>query len=96
MGRAAKDKNVIGIENLKINLISKKLNQYGDEIFYFKIVDKDFKTKLKLLKTIAESTPSLRMPFFVSDNNQIILKVKEKFINSLNLLEFEKTLMMLI
>ena len=24
MGRAARDKNVIGVENLKINLISKK------------------------------------------------------------------------
>ena len=30
------------------------------------------------------------MPFFTGDTNQIILRIKEKFISSLNLIEFEK------
>lgn len=83
MGRTAKDKNVIAVENLKINLISKKPNQYGDEILYFKIVDKDafgVKGKMKLIKTVGDSTPSLRMPFFTGDNGAVILRIKEKFI----------------
>ena len=42
---------------------------------------------MKLIKAVADSTPSLRMPFFTGDNNQIILRIKEKFIN---LIEFEK------
>ena len=45
---------------------------------------------MKLIKTIADSTPSLRMPFFTGDNNQIILKIKEKFISALDLMDFEK------
>ena len=52
---------------------------------------------MKLIKAVADSTPSLRMPFFTGDNNQIILKIKEKFINALDLIDFEKKkLMMLI
>ena len=90
MGRTANDKNVIGVENLKVNLISKKPNQYGDEILYFKIVDKDAKSKMKLIKAVAGSTPSLRMLFFTGDNNQVILKIKEKFISALDLMDFEK------
>ena len=30
------------------------------------------------------------MPFFVGDNNQIILKIKEKIINAFDLMDFEK------
>ena len=90
MGRTAKDKNVIGVENLKVNLISKKPNQYGDEILYFKIVDKDAKSKMKLIKAVADSTPSLRMPFFTGDNNQVILSIKERFIRDPTITEFEK------
>ena len=44
---------------------------------------------MKLIKTVADSTPGLRMPYFVGDNHQIILKIKEKFISS-NITEFEK------
>ena len=96
MGRTAKDKNVIGVENLKVNLISKKQNQYGDEILYFKIVDKDIKPKMKLIKAVADSTPSLRMPFFTGDNNQVILRIKEN-ISVIQLLQnLKRKLMMLI
>ena len=90
MGRAPKDTNIISVENLKINLLSKKPNQYGDTILYFKIVDKDVKSKMKLIKAVADSTPSLRMPFFSGDNNQIILSIKEKFIGDPTITEFEK------
>ena len=46
---------------------------------------------MKLIKAVADSTPSLRMPFFTGDNNQIILRIKEKFISALDLMDFKKT-----
>ena len=90
MWRAAKDKNVIGVENLKVNLISKEPNQYGDEILYLNIADQDIKSKMRLIKTVADSTPTLRMPFFTGDSNQIILRIKERCINALDFMDFEK------
>ena len=51
---------------------------------------------MKLIKAVSDSTPSLRMPFFTGDNNQVILRIKEKFIISLDLMDFEKKLMMRI
>ena len=45
---------------------------------------------MKLIKLVADSTPSLRMPFFTGDNNQISLRIKEKCISALDLMDFEK------
>ena len=90
MGRAPKDTNSILIQNVCVNFISKKSDNYGNEFYYFKIVDKDKKTKFKLLQGIVATSENLKVPFFNGDNNATIIRVKEKIINSLNILEFER------
>ena len=82
---------------MKVNLISQNPNQYGDEILYLKIVDKAIKSKMKLIKTVADSTPTLRMPVFITgENNQIILRIKEKLVEIQLLQNLKRKLMMRI
>jgi hypothetical protein len=75
-GRKPKDNNTIKINDLHIQLVSRKQDNYGTDITYFKIVDANLKTKMKQLMSIED----IKMPYFTGDNNCIILKVKEKFI----------------
>jgi hypothetical protein len=75
-GRKPKDNNTIKINDLHIQLVSRKQDNYGTDITYFKIVDANLKTKMKQIMSIED----IKMPYFTGDKNEIILKVKEKFI----------------
>jgi hypothetical protein len=75
-GRKPKDNNTIKINDLQIQLVSMKQDNYGTDITYFKIVDANLKTKMKQTMSIED----IKMPYFTGDKHEIILKVKEKFI----------------
>ena len=81
MGRPKKESNVILVNNILLNFISKKEDAYGNEICYFKCVDKN---KLKPVMVFQ----NLKMPYFVGDNGAVILRVKNKFVNYVD--EFKK------
>jgi len=75
MGRPKKENNVIQVNDIKLNFISKKEDGYGNEVCYFKCMEKN-----KLKNIIALKNADLKLPLFISDNGSVILKVKNKFI----------------
>ena len=56
-----------------------KRNDYNAEICYMKIVDKEGKKKMRPITALVDE--ETLMPFWVTDKQDVILKVKEKHIN---------------
>ena len=80
-GRPIKTNTTININDLTVEFISKKENNYNANICYFKIVDGDAKNKIKPIRLLEED--GVRMPYWKDkDKNDIILKVKDKFVNT--------------
>ena len=63
MGRQQKDKSNILIQNLNVNYLTKKSDNYGNEPIYFKIVDKDKESKFKMIQHVVDSNGGLNVPF---------------------------------
>ena len=78
-GRPAKSNTTININDLLVEFISKQENNYKANICYFKVVDIDAKNKMKPMRNLEED--DVRMPYW-KDKDNIILKVKEKFVNT--------------
>ena len=78
-GRPAKNTNTIRVDDLDVEFLSKKENDYGVDICYFKVVDANTKTKLKQVKAVEED--EIRMPYWKTEKHELLLKVKDKFIN---------------
>ena len=78
-GRPAKTNTTININDLLVEFISKKENNYNANICYFKVVDIDAKNKMKPVRSLEED--DVRMPYWKTDKKDIILKVKDKFVN---------------
>ena len=78
MGRRPKDNNNISITDLKVNFISQKKDNYGNDVIYWKCMEN---SKLKALTYLKEKDENLRMPYFIGENGNIILKCKLKFVN---------------
>ena len=57
--------------------LSTKENKYNDEIVYFKVIDNDFKSKVKPL-----NSSKFLVPLFKTDKD-IILKMKSKHVKSM-------------
>ena len=86
VGRPARNYNKVEVNSLIVEFLSKKKNDYGAEICYMKVVDKDMKKKMKSLMCLQDE--EIRMPYWVtSDKQEMILKVKDKFIGSIEPLE---------
>ena len=81
-GRPAKDISKVYVNDLLVEFLSAKDNDWGDRICYFKIVDAACKAKTKSISCLLED--GIRMPYWKTDKNEIILKVKEKFVNKTN------------
>ena len=78
-GRPTKNNNKVDVDSLLIEFLAKKENAYGDEICYMKVVDKELRKKMK--PVIALEAEDVRMPYWTtSDKQELILKVKDKFI----------------
>ena len=51
-GRPSKNTNTIRVDDLDVEFLSKKENEYGADICYSKVVDVNTKTKLKQVKAV--------------------------------------------
>jgi hypothetical protein len=67
------DENIV-IKNVKVEYLTTKLDKYDNEINYFKIKDKHIDQKFAAI--IKEGH---NLPWFKSENEQTILKVKSKY-----------------
>ena len=80
-GRPAKNENKVTINDLVVEYLATKENDYNANICYFKIVDVECKTKMKSI--IGLQDDDIRMPFWKTvDKQEMILKVKDKFVNA--------------
>ena len=81
-GRPAKNENKVTINDLVVDYLTTKENGYNANICYFKVVEVDFKTKMKNIISLQDD--ELRMPFWINDKQEMILKVKDKFVNAVS------------
>ena len=82
-GRPAKNENKVTINDLVVEFLATKENDYNANICYFKIVDVECKTKMKSI--IGLQDDDIRMPFWKTvDKQEMILKVKDKFVNAVS------------
>ena len=82
-GRPVKDVNKVNINDLVVEFLATKENDWNANICYFKVVDVECKTKMKSI--IGLQDDDLRMPFWKSvDKQEMILKVKDKFVNAVS------------
>ena len=84
-GRPTKNPNKVEVSNLIVELLSKKKNEYNAEICYMRVVDKDVKKKMKPITVLAEE--GMLMPYWQTDKLDLILKVKDKWIGSIEPVE---------
>ena len=75
-GRPRTNTNNVNIDELLVEFLSEKETEYGD-ICYFKIVDNDWRKKMKNITSLEED--DLKMPYWLTDDENIILKVKSKY-----------------
>ena len=88
-GRPTKNTNVLVVNDLLVEYLNTKTNTYDSEISYFKIIDSAFRVKLKSLFSLNDDG-SMKMPIWVTEKQEHILKVKTKFIvNHKDLIEHE-------
>ena len=82
-GRPAKNENKVTINDLVVEFLATKENDYNANICYFKVVDVECKTKMK--SVIGLQDDDIRMPFWKTvDKQEMILKVKDKFVNDVS------------
>ena len=67
----------IKIESFDVEFLSRKMNDYKQMMFYFKLVDKDLKKKLKPLRKLTDCL----LPFWETDKEEYIMKVKEQHVS---------------
>ena len=81
MGRTQKNRNVVEVGNIQLGFLSEKTDNFQNELVYFCITGKDWKTKMRFLQAIVEGDSALKVPYFVGDlQGHLILRVKKKFI----------------
>ena len=82
MGKQSKDKtnnkDTMYINDIDLEFLSTKKDKYDNDISYFKIIDSLAKQQLKPIRDL--EFDNARMPYWITDNNEIILKVKNNFI----------------
>ena len=75
-GRPKKTTNTFDVNDLLCEYLSTKVDKYDNEISYYKIIDDTFKIKMKNI--LKEQCEECKMPFWKTDDQEIILKVKTK------------------
>jgi len=92
-GRPVKNTNTLTINELIVEYLSTKKDNYDNDICYLKIVDPAFRAKLKPLFSLNDEG-LLKIPIWATDKMEHILKVKAKFVN--NTQEFVKNALYII
>ena len=80
-GRPKTNTNTVTINELVVEYLSTKNDNYNNEVSYFKIVDPAFRAKLKPLFSLNDEG-LLKIPIWATDKLEHILKVKSKFVNN--------------
>ena len=80
-GRPKSNHNIVTINELIVEYLSTKKDNYDNEVSYFKIVDPAFRAKLKPLFSLNDEG-LLKIPIWATDKSEHILKVKSKFVNN--------------
>ena len=80
-GRPKTNTNTVTIDELIVEYLSTKNDNYNNEVSYFKIVDPAFRAKLKPLFSLNDEG-LLKMPIWATDKMEHILKVEAKFVNN--------------
>ena len=75
-GRPSKSNHKVEVSNLIVGFLSTKKKDYNAEICYMKIVDKDGRKKMRPITVLADE--AILMPYWVTDKQDVISKVKEK------------------
>ena len=75
-GRPCKNNHKVEVRNLLVEFLPKKKNDYNADICYMKTVNKDGKKRMRPITGLADEV--IMMPYWVTDKQDVILKVKEK------------------
>ena len=76
-GRPKKNNNIIEINNMKLEFIVTKTDNYNNDISYLKVIDKQFKSKLQPI--VSQMCDDLLVPIWKSEDGFYMLKVKNKW-----------------
>ena len=63
------------IKNVRVEHLATKTDHYNNEMSYFKIKDRNLENKFKPIMK-----DDFKLPWFKTDENQTILKVKQKYV----------------
>ena len=77
-GRPMQHNHKVEVSNLQVGFSPKKRNDYNADICYMKIVEKEGKKKMRPITVLADE--EILMPYWVSDKQDVILKVRDTFI----------------
>ena len=81
-GRPQKRNNVITVNALETEYLSTKKDKFDNEIAYFKIIDSQFRHRLKPLFDVNDKeNGTLKLPLWLTEQEDYILKVKSKWMN---------------
>ena len=78
-GRPKKSTNIIEINNIKLEFIVSKTDNYENEISYLKVIDKAFKNKLHPI--LSQVCDDCRIPCWKADDGLYMIKCKNKFMS---------------
>ena len=75
-GRPKKQTNTFDVNGLLSEFITTKVDKYDNWISYYKVIDKNYKTKMSgILKEVCDECI---MPFWKTEDHEYMLKVKKK------------------
>ena len=75
-GRPKKQTNTFDVNDLLTEFITTKVDKYDNWISYYKVIDKNYKTKMSgILKEVCDECI---MPFWKTEDHEYMLKVKKK------------------
>lgn len=75
-GRPKKQTNTFDVNGLLTEFITTKVDKYDNWITYYKVIDKNYKTKMSgILKEVCDECV---MPFWKTEDHEYMLKVKKK------------------
>ena len=81
-GRPIKKNNVVSVNGLETEYLSTIKDKFDNEIAYFKIIDNQLRQKLKPLFDVNDKeNGTLKLPLWLTEQEDYILKVKSKWMN---------------
>ena len=79
-GRPTKNNNNILINDINVEYLSTKVDKFDNSIVYLKLTDP--KNKLKPIIDIQANDNDIRLPIWTTETQDVILKVKDKWIQT--------------